>query len=48
MTNLKGFIVLNDTDVTTVVGGAIAAISSCCSDVDSKKNDSYSGDKAAD
>ena len=48
MKNLKGFALLNEAEVTTIFGGLIAARkSSKKQDVDSKTNDSYSGDTAA-
>ena len=45
--NLKGFVILNDQDVTTIQGGTIVDQCSTCCDVDSKKDDSYSHDKTS-
>ena len=42
----KGFVLLNDVEVTAIQGGALAKQCSCCGDVDSDSGDSYKNDKA--
>lgn len=48
MKNLKGFEMLNEAQVTTIVGGLVVAKrSSKNQDVDSKSGDSYENDTAS-